>query len=311
MSDTQTKKKERKNPLRKLVDKQVAVLDEKRDDPELTLASTIENPKVRDALRRNRKYGDLHVDLIQPDPQQVRHVDTTSEAFDELVSSIKEHGVIEPITVRWLKEKQLFQVITGERRLRASQALKLETIPAIVRDVTDTKKVVHQLVENLQREDMNPIEEAKAFKRYLAATGQKKRELAKAIGKSKAYVSQIMSLLEHLSVDEQATLAKVSPAKLPGKTLILEALRTDDKAIRAAILSGQLTRLEARSKIEKTKAKPSAVRTYAYYESFRLENPNATVSVRFRKTEASAEEVLAALEAAIKEQRDRMKSGSD
>jgi len=148
---------------------------------------------------------------------------------------------------------------------------------------------------------MNPIEEAKAFHRYLGATGQEKQELAKQIGKSKSYVSQVMALLEHLTLEEQDKLSAVSPAKLPGKSLILEALRTDNKEIRVAILSGELTRTKAREKIQsEVKPKTRGRKKYAA-KTFNLEEPVATVTVRLGQPDLDVELVQQALESALEQ----------
>ena len=298
MSKT-TKKKSGKDKLRQMVEQNVSVLDADHRPEAGELGSTIENQDVRQALQRNRQYGDLPLALIEPDPEQVRHVNIEGEAFQELAGSIREHGVIEPITVRWIEDRDAFQIITGERRYRASRKNGLETIPAIVRDLSDTTKAIHQLVENIQRENMNPIEEAKAFRRYLAATGQERQELAQQIGKSKAYVSQVMSLLEHLTVEEQDELAAVSPAKLPGKSLILEAFRSDDKEIRAMILRGELTRTEAREKIQKEKKPKTPGRKKYASKTFALEDPAATVTVRLNQSDLDVEMIQQALESAL------------
>ena len=304
------KKRTSKDKLKAMVDQNVAVLDEERELEESVLSNTIENAHVRHALLRNRQYGDLPLTLIDPDPEQVRQVRTDGESFGELADSIREHGVIEPITVRWIAGAERFQIITGERRFRAAQRVGLETIPAIVRDLSDTKKAVHQLVENIQRENMNPIEEAKAFRRYLAATGQQMEELAKEIGKSKAYVSQVMGLLEHLSVEEQAELAAVSPAKLPGKSLILEALRADDEEIRRDILAGRLTRREARKKVaKKTKAAPGRKRFAT--KTFTLKEPAASVTVRLKQPELDEGLVILALETALEQLREQRPEEAD
>jgi ParB/RepB/Spo0J family partition protein len=222
-------KKTAKDRMRSMVESAVSVLDEKkRPAAELDETNTLEDAAVRTTLKRNRSYGDLEIEKIRPDPDQVRKVDTSSESFAELLASVREHGVLEPITVRWLEEQKLYQVVTGERRYLASQRAGLKTIPAIVRDVDDTTKAVHQLVENLQRENMNPIDEARAFHRYLAATQSSQDDLAKRIGKSKTYVSRMMSILEKLTRDEQEEIGRVAPAQLPGKSVIIEALRLED-----------------------------------------------------------------------------------
>ena len=294
MSDKTIKKPSAKERLRDRVSSVVSVLDQVKPSGDLDLLQTIEIPEVRAALQRNRQYGDLPLDLLEPDPEQVRHVDTRGESFKELVDSVREHGVIEPITVRWIPERRVFQVVTGERRFRAARQVGLKTIPTIVRDLSDTNKAIHQLVENIQRENMNPVDEAKAFQRYLAATGEERQELARKIGKSKAYVSQVMSLLEKLTVDEQKDLASISPAKLPGKSLMLEALRVEDAETRRAILRGELTRHEARRRVEEKRPAQSGRKRFAT-QTFTTEDPSATVTVRLKQTEHSPELIAKAL----------------
>lgn len=310
MSKT-AKRKTAKDKLRGFVEQNVSVLDADHLPEPVEIGHTIENPDVRSALQRNRQYGDLPLALIEPDPEQVRHVNTEGETFQELVDSIREHGVIEPITVRWMEDREVFQIITGERRFRASREIDLDTIPAIVRDLSDTTKAIHQLVENIQREDMNPIEEAKAFRRYLAATGQERQELARQIGKSKAYVSQVMSLLEHLTIEEQAELASVSPAKLPGKSLILEAFRSSNKEIRAMILRGELTRTEAREKIQNEKKPKTPGRKIYASKTFAFDNPAATVTVRLKQSDLDVEMVQQALESALEQLSQQMTKGAE
>lgn len=299
MPTKSAKTSSQRDRLRDHVEQTVAVLDQHKTSSEPE-GIKIESPEVRAALRRNRQYGDLPLAAIEPDPTQVRRVDVRGERFQELVASVREHGVLEPITVRWIEDKKTFQVVTGERRFRAAQKAGLEYIPAIVRDVTDTKKAIHQLVENLQREDMNPIDEAKAFRRYLAAAGVTQAELARQVGKSETYVSRMMGLLEHLTTQEQQDLAGLAPAQLPGKSLILEALRVDDPKIRRAILFGQLTRQEARKAVRKDKpaGRPKNAR-----KVFSISRAAATVTVRFRKPSASPLEVWEVLTEATAQQK--------
>ncbi len=304
------KRKTARDRLGGMVDKTVSVLDEERSIEEPAFEHTIESAEVRAALRRNRQYGDLPLKVIEADPEQVRKVDTTSEAFAEFAGSIREHGVLEPITVRWIAEREVFQVVTGERRFRAAQVVGLEMIPAIVRELSDTTKAIHQLVENIQREDMNPIDEAKAFRRYLAATGGTQEALAKAVGKSKAYVSQIMSLLEKLTREEQDDLSGVSPAKLPGKSLILEAIRIPDPEIRRSVLRGELTRDQARKQVPRPSKAPQRGRPKHASKSFSVDDPPATVTVRLKTGTLDEDAVLRAIQAALRQQRKQSKSQS-
>lgn len=302
------KRKTAKDKLRGAVEQSVSVLDRPKSEDDQATVHTIETEGVRKGLKRNRDYGDIALELIQPDPEQVRRVDTTSESFEELVASVREHGVLEPITVRWMPDEQHFQIITGERRYQAAKRAGLKTLPAVRKDVDDTNKAIHQLVENLQRENMNPVDEAKAFRRYLAATKSTQNDLAKKIGKSKTYVSVVMGLLEKLNRDEQEELAKVSPAKLPGKSLILEALRADDQQLRLQILRGEFTRQEARSLVKKTKPAGIEGKPKKFTRRFdKLQKSEATVAVTFPKPRASDDEILTALQDAVKQQKKLMR----
>src|SRR5262249_18896555 len=154
------------------------------------------------------------------------------------------------------------------RRYRAARAAGLTEIRAIVHDVDDTTKAIHQLVENLQREDFHPIEEAAAMRRYLAATGETQDQLAVRIGKSKSYVSETLAIDQRLSQAEKVRLVRVRPAELPGRSLIYAALRASDAEIRRRILFGGVTRAEARSALGK--AKPRSGRPRAASRLFEV-----------------------------------------
>ena len=283
-----------------MVQSAVGVLDEKKPAAELDETGTVEDAAVRTTLKRNRSYGDIDLEMIRPDPEQVRKVDTSSESFAELLASVREHGILEPITVRWLEDQKFYQIVTGERRYLASKRAGLKTIGAIVRDVDDTTKAVHQLVENLQREPMNPIEEAKAFNRYLAATGESQQQLAKQIGKSETYVSQTMSILEKLTRPEQAALGAVSTSKLPARSLIFEAVRLTDAEVRMSVLRGELTVREARE-AKKRESGHTSMRPRGFGRRYVLEKQNATVTITFKKSRATEDEISQALVEASEE----------
>lgn len=292
--------------LRGAVEASVSVLDgTKRPAAELTPENPLEDAAVRTTLKRNRSYGDIDLGLMRPDPDQVRKVDTSSESFAELLASVREHGVLEPITVRVVEHDGTvpYQIVTGERRYLAALRAGLKTIPAIVREVDDTTKAVHQLVENLQRENMNPVEEAKAFQRYLAATGESQQQLAKRIGKSETYVSRITSILEKLTREEQAQLASVATSQLPGKSLIIEALRIPDAKTRFSILSGELTVREAREVVKRERSSPDRPRGFG--RRYVLPKQNVTVTVTFKKSRATEDEIGQALMEAYQEHKRR------
>ena len=275
------------------VAQRASVLDKERVADTAIPLHAVEHQAVRKVFRSNPEAGSLPLAQIRPDPQQVRKVRTSGESFDGLVASIREHGVIQPITVKWLATEKVFQVITGERRYHAATRAKLEFIPVIIRDVDDTKKSVEQLVENIQRENLNPIEEAKAFQRYLAATHTTQEQLAKTIGKSKAYVSGSLSLLEKLSRTEQANLEQVEPSDLPNKSLLLEAVRTDDPKVRAAILHGNYNRREAREAVKIGKPVIARART-RFVREYPLPSTGMTMRLTssVRPSEAKIEEAI-------------------
>ncbi len=134
----------------------------------------------------------LDVDIIQSNPLQPRGL-ISPESLTELVNSIKEHGVIEPLVVA--KTPAGYQLIAGERRWRASKQAGLSTVPVIVRETTARGMLEMAIVENVQREDLNPIERAQAFQRLIEEFGLPVLEIAKRVGKSESYVSNTMRLM--------------------------------------------------------------------------------------------------------------------
>lgn len=140
--------------------------------------------------------GELVVDIklseIKPNPYQPRKI-FNQEKIDELAQSIKEHGVFQPIILK--KATSGYIIVSGERRYRASKQLNLETIPAIVREYNQAKVAQIALIENLQREDLNPLEEAEAYKTIMKELNITQQELADKIGKSRSYVTNTIGLL--------------------------------------------------------------------------------------------------------------------
>lgn len=135
---------------------------------------------------------DLEIDLLQPNPLQPRGLITT-ESLRELVASIKEQGILEPLVVA--KTPAGYQIIAGERRWRAARLAGLGTVPVILREATHQKMLEMALVENVQREDLNPLERAQAFKRLVEEFGLSVGEIAKRIGRSPPYISNSIHLL--------------------------------------------------------------------------------------------------------------------
>ena len=145
---------------------------------------------------------------IRSNPYQPReHFD--QDALLELAESIKEHGVIEPIIVK--KSLHGYELVAGERRTKASALAGMKTIPAIVRDFTDEQMMDIAILENIQREDLSPIELAEGFQNYINHTGLTQDEIAKKFGKSRSYITNLLGLLSlPKSVREQINLGKIS-----------------------------------------------------------------------------------------------------
>lgn len=140
------------------------------------------------------RVEEVFVDQIEANPFQPR---TTfdEDALNELANSIREKGVIQPITVRKIKAEK-YQIVAGERRWRASKLVGLNKIPAVIRNFDDQEMLEIALIENIQREDLNPVEEAKAYKEMLDNFEITQAELAKQVGKSRSNVSNMVRLLK-------------------------------------------------------------------------------------------------------------------
>ena len=134
----------------------------------------------------------IGVDIIVPNPYQPRRT-FTDENLAELAESIRQHGVIQPVIIRQRGER--FELVVGERRLRASRLAGLKEIPAFVRDMSDAELMEVAIIENLQREDLNAIEEAFAIKQLQESLGYTQDRLAQRLGKSRPYVANTMRLL--------------------------------------------------------------------------------------------------------------------
>ena len=146
------------------------------------------------------RLASLPVDLLQRGKYQPR-VDMRQESLGELADSIKSRGLVQPILVRPLlrpdpNESQRYEIIAGERRWRAAQMAGLSEIPAVIRDVADEDAVAMALIENIQREDLNPLEEAKALLRLIEEFGLTHLAAAEAVGRSRAAVSNLLRLME-------------------------------------------------------------------------------------------------------------------
>ena len=165
-------------------------------DALLGITEEVEEISVSGAAISNRDGKDelrnIPLDMLQRGKYQPR-VDFDNESLQELADSISNQGLMQPISVRKLENNQ-YEIIAGERRWRAAQIAGLESIPAIVRDVTDQTTVAMALIENIQREDLNPVEESQALIRLQNEFGLTQQQVAEAVGKSRSAVTNLMRL---------------------------------------------------------------------------------------------------------------------
>ena len=134
----------------------------------------------------------VKVDELRSNPYQPRKI-FDEEALKELANSIKEHGVFQPIIIK--KSIKGYEIISGERRVKATKMAGLEEIPAIIRDFSDTEMMEIALLENLQRENLNAIEEATAYRKLIETLNLTQEELAKRLGKSRSHITNMLGLL--------------------------------------------------------------------------------------------------------------------
>lgn len=137
---------------------------------------------------------DIPVDHIRANPHQPRK-EFKQDSLDELAGSIKKHGLIQPITVRYIGEKR-FELISGERRLRSSKIAGIKEIPAYVREVNDEQMIAFALIENIQREELNPLEVAMGYQRLMEECNYTQSEVAERVGKNRTTVTNMMRLLQ-------------------------------------------------------------------------------------------------------------------
>lgn len=134
----------------------------------------------------------MEVEKIKPNPQQPRK-DFSHEEMEDLINSIKEHGIVQPLIVS--KSGDNYQLIAGERRLRAAQILEIKKVPVIVRQADEQQHLELALIENIQRKDLNPIEQALAFQRLIDEFNLTQEQVAEKVGKSRPVVANTLRLL--------------------------------------------------------------------------------------------------------------------
>lgn len=187
---------------------------------------------------KGQRVLEVPIDRIARNPHQPRLTFDHAE-LEDLISSIREHGVLQPLIVTPLPDDR-YQLIAGERRLRASTIAGLKTVPALVRDATELQKLELAIIENVQRADLNPIEEAKAYQRLIDEFGMTQDEVGKKMGKSRPQVGNTVRLLQ-LPQEIQQALVERRISASNGRTLL--SLPSDEERMQLfqAMIAGNFT----------------------------------------------------------------------
>ncbi len=229
---------------------------------------------------------ELNVDEIRPNPYQPRHI-FNEEALKDLANSIKENGVFQPIIVK--KSIKGYELIAGERRLRASKMAGKTTIPAIIRQLSDDKMAEIALLENLQRENLNALEEAMAYKSLIDKLGITQEELSKKVSKSRSHITNMIGLLrlpnevQEMIADKKITM---------GHARALSKLENEEEIINMAkdITENSLPVREIEKASENSAKKIVQHRTkptneYAYVEDLIREKLDTKIKIKNNKIE--------------------------
>jgi len=205
-----------------------AFFPENKDQEERAGESDSTRSKTKEAQQQVNVVLEVRVDNIRPNPHQPRK-EFDDELLGELANSIQKHGLIQPITVRYVGSKR-FELISGERRLRAAKLANIEELPAYIREVNDDDIISYALIENIQREDLNPLEIALGYQRLIEEADYTQAEVAERVGKNRSTVSNMLRLL-NLPAFVQAALRDEQITMGHARALISVENKEDQKEI--------------------------------------------------------------------------------
>jgi ParB family transcriptional regulator, chromosome partitioning protein len=234
----------------------------------------------------------LPIEQVDPNPEQPRQV---MGDLSELMASIAEKGIIEPIVAR--QRGSRYQIIAGERRYQAAVQVGLREVPVIVREADDAEMLELALVENLQRKDLTAFEEAEALSSLVERCSYTHEQLARRLGKSRTAVTETLSL--HAIPEEVKQLCRL--ADISSKSLLLQVVRqsTPDKMlemIERITRDGGATRQEIR---QESSRKPKPGRPKNFLFQYRPSTKAFSLQLKFRKAQVERDEVIEALEAIL------------
>ncbi len=235
------------------------------------------------------------IEHVDPNPDQPRQV---MGDLSELMASISEKGIIEPLIVR--QRGGRFQIIAGERRYQAAVQVGLPEIPVVIRDADDDEVLELALVENLQRKDLSPFEEAEALHALVTRAQYTHEQLARKLGKSRTAITETLSLAQ--MPDEVRNLCRL--ADITSKSLLLQVVRQSDPQ-KMVTLVERISREggATRQQVREVTAKPKAGRPRNFTFSYKPPTKDFSLQLRFRKSQVERQEVISALERIIEQLR--------
>ena len=230
----------------------------------------------------------LPIDQVEPDPDQPRK---DVGDIEDLKASILEHGIIQPCIVSVVAEDR-YRLIAGERRFTAAKAAGLKTIPCVVRTVEEHRKLEIQIIENIHRKELNPVEEAHAYQRLIVEFSLSQRQLAARLGKSPASINETLRIL---TLPEDM-MESVRTSERLTRSVLLEIAKQEDPDTQRQLLTqalhGQLTVKTLRQPRSTDHDSPPSSST-----SIKL--PDATITIRFHTAEHSQDSIRDALTEAL------------
>lgn len=236
----------------------------------------------------------IPADKIRPNPEQPRKA---LGDLRELTDSIKEKGVLEPLLVRFVPREDAYYIISGERRYHAARAAGVRELPCIEKIADDAETLELALIENLQRKDLTPFEEAEGLYRLAAQFDYTHDDIARKIGKARSSVTETLSLR---NIPEPVR-RRCAEKGIASKSLLLQVARqpNEKKMLEAIhrIAMGGLTRDEARR--ERRAEKMAGPRPQPFIYNFQPENEAFRLRIQFRRTHVSREEIIATLRSVL------------
>lgn len=235
------------------------------------------------------------IEQIDPNPTQPRQM---MGDLSELIASISEKGILEPLVVRQRGDR--FQIVAGERRYQAAVQAGLRDLPVVLRDADDTEVIELALVENLQRKDLTPFEEADALQGLATRCGYTHEELAKKLSRSRTSITESLTLTK--IPDEVRNLCRL--ADISSKSLLLEIVRQSDSQKMISLVERIASGHNTRESVRRETAKPRSSgpgRPKAFVFNYRPTTKAFTMKLQFRKGAVERQEIISTLEGILTE----------